>query len=133
MANKCRIQWNDTEGVEVESLVILDKTIDNLQSEAAQAKPILVEVVRFTGDVLIIGLGLKDAVLSYGPASKNPPYYVSVREGAATTEDTVVYYFYGAYTEFPARFLIPMHQARMALRYFVETGQLTKEIIWEQV
>ena len=133
MANICRLHWDATKGVEVESLQGLDNTIDRLQKEAAQSRPILVEVIRSTGDVLIIGLGLENAVLNYTPATKNPPYYVSVREGAETTEDTVVYYFFGAHTEFPSRFLIPMQQARLALRHFVETGHLAKEINWEQV
>ena len=126
-----RVQWSANESAEVPSPDALERLIDVLHDESSAGRPRLVEVVHRSGDILTIGVGRNKALLSFVPASKNPPYYVSVgcRERGA---EMVTYDFYGESTEFPSRFLIPMQDARRALKLFAETGALSKEINWEE-
>ncbi len=92
-----------------------------------------VEVERQDGKVLYVGLGYKDSVLSFA-ATIHPPYYVSSSGRTGREYQEIVgYYFYGIWNEVPRRFLVPMAHARAALRFFWETGELSKEVLWEKV
>ena len=128
------VRWESLAGAEIGSLSALEETIDDLQRNAENASPIIVEAERADGKALSIGLGREEAVLSFTPASKKPPYYVSSagRQGSED-EETVVYHFYGQCTQVPRRFLVPMKDAREALRIFWRTGELTNDIVWEEV
>ncbi len=128
------VKWESLVGAEIGSLGALDETIDRLQRKAEEASPIIVEVQRADGEILSIGLGREEAVLSFTAASGNPPYYVSSSGWqAGENEDILDYDFYGHRAEIRRRYLVPMQQARDALRFFWETGERTKDIIWEEV
>lgn len=127
------VRWKDLKGVYAGSLGALDEWIDTLQRDAEVEQPMVVEVERQGGKVLYIGLGRKDAVLSFA-ASPSPPYYVSWSgPPGKENEEADAFYFYGIWTEVPRRFLVPMPQARAALRFFWETGELSKEVSWEKL
>jgi len=127
------VRWKNLRGVRAGSLGALDQRIDALQQVAEIEQPMVAEVERQDGKVLYIGLGKKDAVLSFA-ASVDPPYYVSASgQLGRGREETEGFYFYGIWTEVPRRFLVPMARARAALRLFWETGELSNEVSWEKV
>ena len=124
------VRWKNLMGVPADSLSALDEWIGILQAEAEVMLPMVAEVERKDGKVLYIGLGRTEAVLCYA-ATLLPPYYISSSgRPAAANDQTVDYYFYGFWIGVPVRNLVPMAHARAALRFFWETGELSKEVSW---
>lgn len=109
----------------------LDTILDQLNKEFDQKRPSLVEIENQSGDILAIGLGLKESILSFVSASGDPPYWIS-KGKKKNLEDTIVFYCYDEWSEFPSSALIPMEVARSVMKEFVKTGKLSDEIDWEE-
>jgi hypothetical protein len=71
------------------------------------------------------------AVLSYTPASLDPPYFAS--PGHQASDQLLVYNYAGEPTEFAVRQAVPISAAREAFRRFFATGTLPDTIEWEDV
>jgi hypothetical protein len=126
------VRWKNLMGVHAGSLGALDEWMDILQQEAETGLPLIAEVERHDGKVLYIGLGRMDAALSYA-ATPFPPYYVSSAGRPPAANDQLIdYYFYGIWIGVPLRHMVPMANARAALRFFWETGERSKEVLWEK-
>jgi hypothetical protein len=80
---------------------------------------------------MMIGLGRGETVLSFTPASLEPPYFAS--RGARIGADVVTFESNGEPTEFPVDQLVSMDHARAALKTFVETGELAPNVEWQEV
>lgn len=109
----------------------LDELLDRLQQEAASTQPFIVELVVSDVGSLGMGLGLDDTVLSYTPASLNPPYLRSA--GASEHGNDLTFFYNGDWTEFPRESAIPVGQGREAMRVFLEQGVLSNEVKWAEV
>jgi Immunity protein Imm1 len=81
------------------------------------------------GAALSIGLGRDHSVLNY-MSSPYPPYFTSHDE-EADTDGTVVFFYYGHWSEFPADAAVPMADAREAARRFFETGERPDNVAWQ--
>jgi hypothetical protein len=125
-----KASWGELSEFALGTVEELDRLLDQLQSEHS-ASPVLV-MVEFSasGDSLMIGLGKEDSVVNFVSGSGNPPYWVSV--GNHAEHDLVVFDFMGSHTEILRRHLIPVSLARHAMRVFVQTGTLCRNVQWEE-
>ena len=67
-----RIQWSDRDWRIVSSLAELNSTLDVIHATAEASKPCLAQVASPAGDVMIIGLGTQESILTYVPVEKWP-------------------------------------------------------------
>jgi Immunity protein Imm1 len=127
-----RLRWTpDGDATEVATVEALDALLDRLSAEAARGRPLMVELTASNGDLLSMGLGRPKSVLSYTPASLDPPYFAS--HGHQASDQLLVYDYAGEPTEFPVRQAVPISAAREGFRRFFVTGTLPDTIEWEDV
>ena len=127
-----RLRWTpDGDGTEVATVEALDALLDRLSAEAEQGRPFMVELTAGNGNLVSMGLGRPESVLSYTPGSLDPPYYAS--HGGRAGDEVMAFDYAGEPTEFPIRQALPMSAAREALRRFFVTGTLPDNIEWEEV
>lgn len=125
------ISWDNNQ--EQASLIDdVDRLLDRLHEQHRNSGPTLVTVERAdNGDSLSIGLGAELSVLNYVRGDKNPPYYTS--SGGDDTEDVISFMFGGEWSEYPRRAAVPISVARAAMMRFCETGELSRDVMWEEV
>ena len=111
-----------------EEIANLDRLLDEVTSELSQDEPILVELVGPAGDLLSVGIGADESVLTWVQASEEPPYLASLGDEAAP--GTIVFYLFGELSEFPRSQCIPVETARQAAREFLATAQLPSCVRW---
>ena len=125
------LSW-DEETRLLESIDGIEALLDGLHTRFSDGKPTLVTIERDgTRDSLSIGLGLDVSVLNHVRADKNPPYSISV--GRSNRDEPIAFLFGGEWSEYPIRNTVPISAARAAMRKFCETGELTKDVVWEEV
>jgi hypothetical protein len=118
----------------ITSRVELDDTLNQLTGRTEEGEPLIVELISPGGASLGIGLGRPESVLAF-KSSSEPPYFQSVGDNSSqtTSNDVVVFYYQGQWTEFPAGALVPNESAREAIRIFFETGERPENVKWEEV
>jgi hypothetical protein len=112
----------------VQSSEELEKVLNEIDMVHRANRPVMVNVVSQSGEVLTIGLGADQSVLSYMPANGEPPYLSSV--GNDQSGGTIVFSYFGDWTEIPRTSLIATPIARQVLRHFVNTGELSNIVTW---
>lgn len=128
---KLRIAWADGEAVEANSAAELDARLDELDRRARENDyPVIVDLVHSRGPVVTVGVGSDVSVLNYS-ASEDPPYFTS-RNPESDQDGTVVFYYFGASSEFNADNVVPMSAAREAARRFFADGQRPDNLDWQQ-
>jgi hypothetical protein len=111
----------------------LHERLDALHAaEAGEVAPAMATLELASGDALTIGLGRDETVLSFTPASGDPPYFAS-RGGGAADEPVLVFFVEGHWTEFSRRNAVSWAAGRQAMLDFMETGDLSNVIAWEEV
>jgi len=129
--NERAVRWNESESLFFKDIGEMLKILAELDDRFSKSQPTIVEIEGGRGDSMAIGLGGgDDTLLSYIEASGDPPYLHSV--GQYNGDDTVVYYYYGEWTEFPKRVLIPKNLALEVVKDFAATGQITNKVRWEE-
>jgi hypothetical protein len=128
-----RLVWNENGSAEIMSVAELDALLDDLASRAEKGDPFMVELSAENGDLMSLGLGQDMSVLSYTPASLDPPYLASVGEENEENDGVIVFNYAGQETEFPLASAVPTSDAREAFRVFFETGALADNIQWAEV
>jgi hypothetical protein len=122
-----KVQWNLNCEQSVASVEDLDSLLDKLH---AQGKPVMAVVEFTTGDSLAIGLGRSLSVLNFVLASSVPLSYTSL--GSHCGDETIQFDFMGSISEFAIKNVVPTEVARSAMREFVESGQVSSKLEWEQ-
>jgi hypothetical protein len=122
------LSWAENENVPVHTVQELDERLDALDRQARASQPLVAGLERPDGAALSIGLGRDRSVLNY-MRSPDPPYFTSHDE-QADTDGTVVFFYYGHWSEFPADAAVPMDDAREAARRFFRTGERPDNIDW---
>jgi hypothetical protein len=130
-ARKYRVVWGLDRAREVDSPAGLEALLDQITTESElEEKPRLVSVNLPDGTSLAVGLGRHESVLNFVSASANPPYFTS--KGTDSRDDRVVHFYYqDSWTEFPVKNLIPVSQARDAVRLFAKDGRRPQNVEWE--
>lgn len=125
------ISW-DNHQERVDSIEGVERLLDHLHECFSKAGPTLVTVERANGgDSLTIGLGAEFSVLNFVRGNKNPPYFSS--SGGNGADETISFLFGGQWSEYPLRNAVPLPVARAAMTRFCETGELSKNVVWEEV
>lgn len=123
------LEWGEENKQAIETTNELDALLDDLVATARE-NPFLVELVCGDAGSLSLGLGHDATVLDYVPADLNPPYLQSV--GGDASQKSLWFRFRGDMSEFPPQAAIPNEVGRDALRYFLETGELTPRVSWRE-
>jgi hypothetical protein len=122
------LSWAEDGSAPVRSVQELDERLDELDRQARADQPLVAGIERPDGAALSIGLGRDRSVLSF-MASPDPPYFTS-HDQEGESDGTVVFYYYGHWSEFPADAAVPMGDAREAARRFLSTGERPDNIDW---
>jgi hypothetical protein len=128
------VTWGtDGRSVTVRSAAELDVLLDEAASQARSiGKPQDVQVMLEGAGTLGIVVGESWSVLNHVPADFDPPYMVSV--GDDQRDELLVFYVAGDhYTETPRRHALPAETARVVMRHYLATGELSPSIGWEEV
>jgi hypothetical protein len=115
-----------------DSLIALDAILDRLHDRLHGRMTSGAEIESgITGHFLALGFSKCDAVLSFVPKTKMPPYYVSHSDtdGRRTARFEIL----GYESEFLRCNLIPLEAARQAMKWFATTGERLDAIAWEEV
>lgn len=124
-----KITWSDQE-VHADTVDEVETVLDRADRSSRDEEATLVSVQRVDGRSLSIGLGRDLSVLSYVGADQNPPYLVSAM--SCDADGTIAFMLHGHYSEFHVRNAIPMPSARLAMRAFCITGDLSTAVSWEE-
>jgi hypothetical protein len=110
----------------------VDGMLDRLADEARRdGMPQDVQITVESAGTLGIVVGADWSVLNHVPAHLDPPYMISV--GEHQSDEPVVFYVAGDhYSETLRRNTITPEVARTAVRHFVDTGQLSPDVTWEE-
>lgn len=136
-----RLEWVSDTGAgvpEVRARAIrsreqLDDALDEIERHARANEPLIVDLISPLGASLRIGLGRQRSVLTFDSGSGMPPYLESSGDETNTNSDSIVFYYGGHWTEFPASALIPKEAAREAMKSFFQTGERPNNVSWEEV
>ncbi len=85
------------------------------------------------GNWLSLVVGSDETVLSFNYGHQLPPYYASKGKDAREEPVMTAYVSLQHHTEFPRKWVIPMHEAMPAAHEFCETGELPSSIEWTEV
>lgn len=98
----------------------------------AAAEPTMIEYAyRNGGRSFAIGAGRTLTVITF-QASTDPPYFTS--RGTVAREDDEVWFLYlGENTPYPGFSAVPTAEGIHALEYFLEFGERSDEIDWQQL
>lgn len=125
-----RVTWADDEEVEVGSAAELDECLDRLDAQARAGEPFIASLVHPDGPMLSIALGADRSSLNY-MASMDPPYFTS-HNPDGDPDETLAWYYFGAESEFNGDQVVPMEQAREAVRRFLADGRRPENIDWRE-
>lgn len=118
--------WGQNEQAPVRSVEELDQLLDRLTHDASDP---LVAVLEPPGEAaLSIGLGSDRSLLNF-ISSPDPPYFTS--QGLEKSDESIEFFYCGELTEYPRRALIPVEDAREAMRRFFKTGERPDNVGWQ--
>lgn len=117
---------------QLDSIADVESSLDRLAQDLTPENALLVTIERVEdGTALSIGLGRRLSVLNFIGRDGNPPYFTSA--GGSDAAESITFLFGGQPSEYPMRNAIPLASARSAMRVFCASGQLTKDVQWEEV
>jgi hypothetical protein len=123
-----QIQWKDNERHSAGSIDEVNSLLDAVHQENAHSGR-LVQIANESGETLMVGLGNPMSVLTYAPAEGWPSK--SSRNAEAIDNGEAIGFFMGSHwSEMPKNYAVPVEQAREAVTYFCERGELSPSIEW---
>ena len=125
------LEWGGR-SADISSVEQLDEVVGRLEDEARAGEPFIVELYSEAGDMVSIGLGRPETVISWIACTQDPPYLAS-RGPWADDGDPVEFMVGGELTEFAKDTLVDVAQGREALRAFFTTGELPRNVSWQEV
>ena len=110
----------------------LARCLDNIAAKCDKAGfPFIIDVT-VHGYEMLLGVGLPQSFVHIESQTRKPPYFITVGDPAA--EGTVSFYLHGAHpTEILRRNLISTPEAVRVAREFLESGQRSNSVEWEEV
>lgn len=128
------LEWSETQPrLELADADELDHAIDRLALRYTSDHPAIVALYAH-GYQVILGLGLPDSFVQVQQWDdpQTEPIFATVGDIKAT--GTVAFYFLGSReTEIPRRHLVPAATARRLAKQFLESGNRSNEVAWEEV
>lgn len=124
------LEWDqDSKRLEIYSEQELDSIVDRLTDSAIQeGRPMSIELYVSTETCLSIGIGRIESHVEFYDATKKPPIVACC--GLWDSDELLVFFHRGTYSEMPKCYCIPIEEAREALREYFRTGQQPQNITW---
>jgi len=128
------LQWSTEEpAIPVPTPHELDQALHKIAARCTAERPIIVALYAH-GYEVGIGLGLPQSFVNVKSWERDTPESCLITVGDERTVHGIVFFFLNARpTEIPQRNLIPATQARQIVREFLETGNRSKSVKWEQL
>jgi len=111
------------------SLAEVDAALDKLHREADPARDPLAVAIKVFGHEIDTGLGTDPTFLCLQIEPCDGAYYLAV--GDQTEGETLMFYGAGQDNYWQPKNLIPLQDARAAVRYFIEHQQRSPCIRWQ--
>ena len=103
--------------------------LENLQDR----EPFFCELVGENGFNLLLGVGGNVSCAQYSPSDGSTPYLMAKLEGKAETNRYAEFVINNTITPVPDRYSIPFETAKQIAAHFLETGQRSPLVSWEEV
>jgi Immunity protein Imm1 len=123
--------WRSSrEPVPVETADQLDVLITTAFDEGAGDRS-MAELTAPSGASLAIGLSNDESIATFCESYADPPYYLS--RGDEDSDNPIVFFYDGHWSEFPRRAAVPAAAAVAAAREFFHTGRRPRLLAWDEV
>jgi hypothetical protein len=93
-------------------------------------------VATFRGDhgfELICGIGRDRCCVEHMASSGNVPYLMALSRDPPTRTDDPKFLYGGTLTPIPARYALSFGQFKQIAQYFLETGERSNSVLWEEI
>jgi immunity protein Imm1 of predicted polymorphic toxin system len=105
---------------------------------ARDREPFACELVGENGYMLTLGIGKEVGSVQYSPSNYDPPYLLALAPGyhageGEGEEECVEFLCGNTPTPFYKRHILPFETVKQIAAYFVETGERSPEVSWEEV
>ena len=95
--------------------------------------PSFCELLGQNGYKLDIGIGPSCGCVQYGLANGDPPYLMAVGQNPMSTNHYEGFLYQNTATEVPARYCMPVETVLEIVGAFLDTGQRSSIVAWEEI
>lgn len=120
---------NPLNGTKVTSSTKLSELLDGLASR----DPFFLELIGDNGYKLLVGVGKLMGCVQYSPSNGAPPYLMAVESPATESEGDVDFWISSELTPVPKRFCLPFDRVKEIAAHFLETGDRSPKLSWEEI
>ena len=120
---------NPMNGLRIKSKTELDGALEKLGNR----EPFVFELVGENGYKLLVGLGKAIGCVQHSRTDGDTPYLVAVAPGVWEVEDYFEFLAGDTATPISKRYCMPWEQVRQIATYFLETGDRSPDISWEEI
>lgn len=107
--------------------------LERITEEASQRKPFIANLIADNGFMLTFGLGPDVGFVQFCSNERIPPYLVALRYPEASKDEYVEFLATNTPTPIAKRYCFPIAEIVEILWYFVETGEQSQEVEWEEI
>jgi hypothetical protein len=132
MNNPILLKWSDEQSaVQLSNVQELDRWLDDYSETCSAELPAIVTIY-VHGYEIGIGVGLKESFVHVEHETGEGPYLITV--GDDQMDGVATFFLHSSHhTEIPNRHLVPMLEARKAVREFCISGERIPSLQWEEV
>ncbi len=120
---------NPMNGLRIKNKTELDEALEKLQSR----EPFFFELVGENGYNLLVGLGNTIGCVQYSRSNGDTPYLMAVAPSEQDANEYVEFLIANTPTPVSKRYCMPREQVRQIAAYFLETGDRSPDISWEEI
>jgi hypothetical protein len=96
-------------------------------------EPFVGELVGENGYMLKLGIGSDLGCVQYSPSDGDVPYLMAVAPGVHSDDEFVDFLIGNTPTSIPKRNCLPFEVVKKIAAYFIETGERSSSVSWEEV
>lgn len=127
-----KLRWSMTHPLVDVPSEQLGRCLDTVAVKCEKAGVPFIVDVTVHGHEMLLGVGLPQSFVHLEALTRKPPYFITVGDPGA--EGAVSFYLHGAHpTEIPRRNLISTAEAVRVAREFLERGERSSSVEWEEV
>jgi hypothetical protein len=116
-------------GREIATFAQLEKLLDERRS----SEPFLADLTGENGYELMVGLGSGVACAQYSRSDGDPPYLMALAPQRRVKSRLVAFLMNNTPTEIPARFILSFDEVKQIALHFLETGERSSAVSWEEI
>jgi hypothetical protein len=116
-------------GSEITTVAQLGELLD----ERRNYSPFIARLTGANGYELMIGMGSGVACAQYSLSVGDPPYLVALAPQRRVKSRLVAFLMNNTPTEIPARFILSFDEVKQIALHFLETGERSSAVSWEEI